>query len=293
MYPSSQSGGERKTYKIISKKKLAHKETLFEVEAPDIAAKAQPGQFLIVVPHAKGERVPLTICGYDRKKGTVSFAFHEVGKTTKELACFNEGDCLLNVTGPLGNPSEIKKFGKVLCVGGSIMIAPLLLQVKALKEAGNKVTTVLGCRSKEFLFMQKEAEALSDKVYIASDDGTIGYKGLDFLKDLLKKETFDRCVVLGPVVMMRDVSEITRPYKIPTIVTLTPIMIDGMGMCGVCRVTVGGKMQFGCVDGPEFDGHQTDFEELIRRQRTMLPEERVGSLLWETSGGCKCGRNKA
>jgi ferredoxin--NADP+ reductase len=289
---SSESGGESKTYKIVSKKKLARKETLFEVCAPDIAAKAKPGQFVIVVPHERGERVPLTICGYDAKKGTVSFAFHEVGKTTKELGCLNEGDCLLNLTGPLGNPSEIKKFGKVLCVGGSIMIAPLLLQVKAMKEAGNHVTTVLGCRSKEFLFMEKEAKALSDKVYVASDDGTIGYKGLDFLQDLLKTEKFDRCVAMGPVVMMKNVSDITKPYAIPTVVTLTPIMIDGMGMCGVCRVTVAGKMQFGCVDGPEFDGHQTDFEELIQRQRLMLPEERVSSMLWEM-GGCKCGRNKA
>jgi ferredoxin--NADP+ reductase len=289
---SGESGGESKTYKIISKKKLAHKETLFEVYAPDVAAKAQPGQFVIVVPHERGERVPLTICGYDAKKGTVSFAFHEVGKTTKEMGCLNEGDCLLNITGPLGNPSEIKKFGKVLCVGGSIMIAPMLLQVKAMKEAGNQVTTVLGCRSKDFLFMEKEAKALSDKVYVASDDGTIGYKGLDFLQDLLKTEKFDRCVALGPVVMMKDVSEITKPYGVPTVVTLTPIMIDGMGMCGVCRVTVAGKMQFGCVDGPEFDGHQTDFEELIQRQRLMLPEERVSSMLWEM-GGCKCGRNKA
>jgi ferredoxin--NADP+ reductase len=290
---SDKSGGESKTYKIVSKKELAHKEILFEVSAPDIAAKAKAGQFIIVVPNERGERIPLTICSYDAQKGTVSFAFHEVGKTTKALGCLNEGDCLLNVTGPLGNPSEIKKFGKVLCVGGSIMIAPMLLQVKAMKEAGNHVTAVLGCRSKEFLFMEKEAKALSDKVYVASDDGTIGYKGLDFLKDLLRTEKFDRCVVLGPVVMMRDVSEITKPYGIPTIVTLTPIMIDGMGMCGVCRVTVAGKMQFGCVDGPEFDGHQVDFDGLIQRQRLMLPEERLSSMLWEMHGGCKCGRDKA
>ena len=199
----------------------------------------------------------------------------------------------MNVTGPLGNPSEIKKFGKVLCVGGSIMIAPLLLQSKAMKEAGNEVTTVLGCRSKDFLFMEDKAKAYSDKVYIASDDGSIGYKGLDFINDLLKKEKFDHCVAMGPVVMMKNVSEMTKPYGIPTIVTLTPVMIDGMGMCGVCRVTVDGKMQFGCVDGPEFDGHKTDFDELIQRQRLMLPEERLSSVLWEISGGCKCGRNKA
>jgi ferredoxin--NADP+ reductase len=144
-------------YKIVSKKALAHKETLFGVEAPDIASKAKPGQFLIVVPHEKSERVPLTISGYDSNKGTVSFAFHEVGKTTKEMGCLNEGDCLLNVTGPLGNPSEVEKFGKVLCVGGSIMIAPAMLQVKAMKEAGNHVTTVLGCRSKDFLMMAQSA----------------------------------------------------------------------------------------------------------------------------------------
>jgi len=170
-----------------------------------------------------------------------------------------------------------------------VMIAPLLLQVKAMKAAGNKVTTILGARTKEFIMMEDEAKAMSDKVYIATDDGSKGYKGLDFLKDLLKKEKFDRCIVMGPVILMKDVSEITKPYGIPTVVTLTPIMIDGMGMCGVCRVSVGGKMKFGCIDGPEFDGHQTDFDQLILRQRTMLPEERLSSVLWEMRGGCKCG----
>ena len=280
-------------YKIVTKKDLALKIKLFEIEAPDIAAKAQPGQFLIVIHDKTGERVPLTICGYDKAKGTVSFAFHEVGKTTKTLAKLNEGDNIDNVTGPLGNPSEVKNFGKVLCVGGSVMIAPLLLQAKAMKEAGNNVTTILGARTAEFVMMQEEAKEVSDRVFLATDDGSLGYRGLDFLKDLLKNEKFDRCVVMGPVILMKDVSEITKPYCIPTTVTLTPIMIDGMGMCGVCRVTVGGKMLFGCVDGPEFDGHQTDFDELIIRQRTMLPEERLSSVLYEMDGGCKCGRNKA
>jgi ferredoxin--NADP+ reductase len=277
-------------YRISSKRRLAYKKTLFEVEAPDIAAKARPGQFLIVIAREGGERVPLTICDYDALKGTVSFASHEVGKTTKELGTFNQGDCLFNVTGPLGNPSEVRNFGRVLCVGGSIMIAPILLQTRAMKAAGNHVTTVLGCRGDEFLFMKEEAMAISDKVHVASDDGTAGDKGMDFLKDLLIKERFDRCVAMGPVVMMKWVSEITKPYGIPTVVTLTPIMIDGMGMCGVCRVTVGGRMMFGCVDGPEFDGHQTNFDELIMRQRTMLPEERLSSVLWETNGGCRCER---
>jgi ferredoxin/flavodoxin---NADP+ reductase len=261
------------------------------VEAPDVAAQSQAGQFLIVIHGKTGERIPLTISSYDRSKGTISFAFHEVGKTTKGIGLLNQGECIDNVTGPLGNPSEIKNYGKVLCVGGSVMIAPLLLQVKAMKEAGNKVITVLGARTKEFIMMENEAKALSDKVYVATDDGSVGYKGLDFLKELLKTEKFDRCVVMGPVILMKDVSEITKPYNIPTIVTLTPIMVDGMGMCGVCRVTVDGKMMFGCVDGPEFDGHKTNFDELILRQRTMLPEERLSSVLSEMSGGCKCGRS--
>jgi ferredoxin--NADP+ reductase len=273
-------------------KELAPKEKMFEVEAPDIAAKAQPGQFVIVIVDEKGERIPLTICDYDRTKGTVSFAFHEVGKTTKELGVLREGDSLENVTGPLGNASEIKNYGKVLCVGGSIMIAPLLLQVKAMKEAGNSVTTVLGARIKDVLMLEDEAKAMSDKLYIATDDGSKGYQGLGFLKEVLKTEKFDRCVAMGPVVMMKTVSEITKPFGIPTIVTTTPLMVDGMGMCGVCRVTVGGKMQFGCIDGPEFDGHLVDFDELVKRQRMFLPEERLSSVLWEI-GGCKCGRNKA
>jgi ferredoxin--NADP+ reductase len=275
----------------VTKKELAPKIKMFEVEAPDVAAKSQAGQFLIVINGKEGERIPLTITGYDTAKGTVSFAFHEVGKTTKALGLLNQGESIDNITGPLGNPSEVKNFGKVLCVGGSVMIAPLLLQAKAMKAAGNNVTTILGARTKEFIMMEEEAKRYSDKVYVATDDGSVGYKGLDFLKDLLKKEKFDRCVVMGPVILMKDVSEMTKPYGIPTIVTLTPIMIDGMGMCGVCRVTVGGKMLFGCVDGPEFDGHQTDFDQLILRQRTMLPEERLSSILWEMRGGCKCGRS--
>jgi NAD(P)H-flavin reductase len=172
------------------------------------------------------------------------------------------------------------------------MIAPLLLQVKAMKDVGNKVTTVLGARIKDALAMEEEAREMSDEVYIATDDGSKGYKGLDFLKDILSKEKFDHCVTMGPVVMMKTVSEITKAFGVPTVVTLTPIMIDGMGMCGVCRVTVGGKMLFGCVDGPEFDGHQVDFDELILRQRLYLPEERLDSVLWEI-GECECGRGKA
>lgn len=276
-------------YEIVTKKELAPKIKLFEVHAPEIAEKANPGQFIILITGEKGERIPLTIAGYVREKGTITVVFNEVGKTTKQLGLLGKGDAIYNITGPLGVPSEIRKFGNVLCVGGGVMVAPLLLQVKALRDVGNTITSVVGARIKELLFFEEEIKRLSHKFYVATDDGSKGYKGLEFLKDVLKKEKFDRCVAIGPVVMMKDVSEITKPYGVPTIVTLTPIMVDGMGMCGVCRVTVDGKMKFACVDGPEFDGHLVDFDGLVKRQRMFLPEERLSSLLWENVGGCRCG----
>jgi ferredoxin--NADP+ reductase len=276
-------------YEIVAKRELAPKIKLFEVKAPEIAEKAQPGQFVILVLGAKGERIPLTIADYDRKKGTITFVFNEVGKTTKQLGLLKEGDSIGNITGPLGNPSEIKNFGNVLCVGGGVMIAPMLLQVKALRKAGNTVTTVIGARIRELLFFEDEMRALSNTLYVATDDGSKGFKGLGFLKEILEKEKINRCIAMGPVVMMKNVCELTKPFGIPTIVTLTPIMVDGMGMCGVCRVTVDGKMKFACVDGPEFDGHAVDFDGLIKRQRMFLPEERLSALVWERLGGCGCG----
>jgi len=216
----------------------------------------------------------------------VTFVFNEVGKTTKQLGCFNEGDNIPNFAGPLGNPSEIKKFGRVLCVGGGVMVAPLHLQVKALREAGNEVTTVIGARIKDLLIFEHEMKDASDEFYIATDDGSKGFKGLEFLKELLKTRQFQRAVAMGSVITMKTVSEITKPFGIPTVVTLTPIMVDGMGMCGVCRVTVGGETKFACIDGPEFNGHKVDFEELIKRQRMFLPEERLSSVIWEKFGGC-------
>jgi ferredoxin--NADP+ reductase len=276
-------------YEILAKKELAPKIKLFQVRAPAMAEKARPGQFLMLIIDEKGERIPLNIAEYDTKKGTVTFAFNEVGKTTKQLGCMKEGDCIWNITGPLGVPSEIKNFGKILCVAGGVMIAPMLLQIRTLREAGNHVTTVIGARINDLLFYENEMKAASNRLYVATDDGSKGYKGLDFLKEILKKEKFDRCVVMGPLTMMKEVSQITKPFGIPTVVTLMPIMVDGMGMCGVCRVSVDGKMKFGCVDGPEFDGHKVDFDGLVNRQRMFLPEERLSSLLWETVGECKCG----
>ena len=279
-------------YKIVTKKELASKIKLFEVYAPEIAEKVRPGQFIILIIDEKGERIPLTIAGYDAKKGTITFVFNEVGKTTKQLGFLKEGDCIESITGPLGNPSEIEKFGKVLCVAGGVMIAPMLLQVQALRETGNIVTTVIGARIKELLFFEEEMKALSHKLYMATDDCSKGYKGLGFLKGVLEKERFDRCITMGPVIMMKNVCEITKPFSVPTIVTLTPIMVDGMGMCGVCRVTVGGETKFACIDGPEFDGHLVDFDELVKRQRLFLPEERLSSLLWEKLGGGVFGRKQ-
>jgi ferredoxin--NADP+ reductase len=275
-------------YEILMKRELAPKIKFFEIQASDMAAKAKPGQFIILIIDEKGERIPLTLCGYDTEKGTVSFAFNEVGKTTKQLGLLKEGDSIWNVTGPLGVPSEIRDFGNVLCVCGGVMIAPMRLQIQALRKAGNTITTIIGARIKDLLFYEDEIGALSNKLCVATDDGSKGFRGLDFLKDILTKEKFDRCVAMGPVVMMKNISDLTKPFGIPTVVTLTPIMIDGMGMCGVCRVTVRGKMKFGCVDGPEFDGHQVDFDGLIRRQKMFLLEERLSSVLWEL-GGCKCG----
>jgi len=276
-------------YKIVTKKELAPKIKLYEIQAPEIAEKARPGQFVILIIDERGERIPLTIAESNPKTGTVTFAFNEVGKTTKQLGLLEEGDGIRNVTGPLGVPSEIRNFGKVLCIAGGVMIAPMLMQVKALLEAGNMITTIIGARIGELLFFENELKTLSNSFYVATDDGSKGNQGLEFLKDVLEKEKFDRCVVMGSVVTMKKVCEITKPFSIPTIITLTPIMIDGMGMCGVCRVYVDGKMKFGCIDGPEFDGHKVDFDGLIIRQKMFLPEERLSSLLWENRGGCKCG----
>ncbi|MEM2522046.1 MAG: sulfide/dihydroorotate dehydrogenase-like FAD/NAD-binding protein [Candidatus Bathyarchaeia archaeon] len=271
-------------YEVLMTKELAPKIKLFEVYAPDIAEKAKPGQFIIIILGEKGERVPLTIAGYNKEKGTITFAFNEVGKTTKQLGLLKKGERIWNITGPLGRPSEIKNFGKVLCVAGGVMIAPMLLQVKALREAGNTVVTVIGARIKKLLFFKKEMKALSHELYVATDDGSEGYKGLEFLKEIVAKEKFDRCIAMGSVPMLKKVCEITKPFKIPTVVTLMPPMVDAMGMCGVCRVTVGGQMKFGCIDGPEFDGHLVDFDELVKRQRMLLPEERLSALLWELGG---------
>ena len=272
-------------YEIVTKQELAPNIYLIELAAEDVAKKAKPGQFVILRLDEKGERIPLTIAGIDLEKGTVATAVHSVGRTTKKLAKMKAGDSIMDLSGPLGNPAEIGKFGRVLLVGGGVWCAPLYYVAQALREKGNEVVIVAAGRTKNGMVFEKELKEVSDEFYVATDDGSKGYQGLSFLKDVLKTQKFDHSIAMGPVVMLQTVTEITKPYSLKTMVTLASIMVDGTGMCGSCRVTVGGETKFACMDGPEFDGHQVDFEELIKRQRIYMPEERMASMIYEKLGG--------
>ena len=263
-------------YEILEKKVLSETVKLMKIKAPMVAKKAKAGQFVILRINEKGERIPLTIADFDRKQGTITIIFMEVGKTTKQLGALNVGESIENFAGPLGMPSEIKKYGTVVCVGGGVGIAPLYPIVKALKEAGNHVISILGARNEKLLLLEKEIEEFSDEFYIATDDGSKGHKG--FVSDVLQKqidekEKIDMVMAIGPVIMMKVVADLTRKYNIKTLVSLNPIMVDGTGMCGGCRVSVGGKTKFACVDGPEFDGHLVDFDNLMLRNRRFIREE--------------------
>ena len=271
-------------YKIVTKRELVPHINLFEFSAKEVAVKTKPGQFVILRIDETGERIPLTIADADVEKGTITLVCHEVGKTTKRLGSLREGDRILDLLGPLGKPVEIKKFGTVLCVGGEVMVAPLHFQAKAFHGAGNKVIGVIGARTESQLIFENEMREVCDELCVATDDGTKGYKGLDFLKDMLKERKIDRVIAMGPVIMMKTVSEFTRPYGLPTIVNLIPVMVDGMGMCGACRVTVGGKTMFACVDGPDFDGHQVDFEELMARLKMYAAQEKLAFVFYEKGG---------
>jgi ferredoxin/flavodoxin---NADP+ reductase len=264
-------------YEILTKKSLSPTVKLMEIKAPLVAKKAKPGQFIILRIDAHGERIPLTIADYDRKKGTITIIFMEVGKTTKQLGAMKKGDSIQNFAGPLGIPSEIEKYGMVVCIGGGVGIAPLYPIIRALKEAGNHVISILGARNKELLMLEEEIEKYSDELFIATDDGSKGHKGFvsDVLQKLIDEGTkIDVVWTIGPVIMMKVVAHLTREYDLKTIVSLNPIMVDGTGMCGGCRVTVGGKTKFACVDGPEFDGHQVDFDNLMLRNRRFIDEEK-------------------
>jgi len=281
-------------FEIILKKQLAPNVKLIEVKTPLIAKKALPGQFVILRVHEKGERIPLTIADKNLEKESITIVFQEVGKTTKLLGRLGVGDKISDIVGPLGNPSEIEKFGVVIGVGGGVGIAALYPILKGLKEKGNYVISIIGGRSSDYVIFREEIKNISDEIYITTDDGSLGRKGLvtDVLKEILEERKIDRIWAVGPTIMMKVVSDLTKNYGVPTIVSLNPIMVDGTGMCGGCRVTVGDKIKFTCIDGPEFDGHLVDFDELLARLKTYKEEEALALRLFEESEVGKVGHSK-
>ncbi|MDR2084692.1 MAG: sulfide/dihydroorotate dehydrogenase-like FAD/NAD-binding protein [Bacteroidales bacterium] len=276
--------------KIVEKKQLSEKIYRFEVEAPEIAVSRKPGNFIIFRLDEKGERIPLTIVDSDVEKGTISLIIQNVGVSSAKMCKLNAGDYLLDLVGPLGKATHIHKAGTVLALGGGVGIAPLYPIVKAFKEAGNKVITILACRSKELIILQDEMKEYSDELIIMTDDGTHGRKGLvtHGAEEVLQREKIDECIAIGPAVMMKYAALTTKKYNIPTQASLNAIMVDGTGMCGACRVTVGGTTKFTCVDGPEFDAHQIDFDELVMRLNAYKSLETKAFEKYNHSKSCKC-----
>ena len=263
-------------FKILDTLELGPKMHYVLMDAPMIARKAQAGQFVMVRVSEKGERVPLTIADYDRKCGTVTLVFQEAGKTTCAFGCMKKGDSLHDLLGPQGNPTEIEKFGHAVVIGGGIGVAPVFPLARALKEKGNKVTAIIGYRSKEHIFWEDRMKAVSDQLIIATNDGSYGKKGFvtDMLKGLIdSKEKINIVFAIGPAVMMKAVCDMTKSSGLKTIVSLNSLMVCGMGMCGACRVSVAEKTKFTCMDGPDFDGHQVDFALLMKRLESYKPEE--------------------
>lgn len=262
--------------KIISKEQFSEKVFKFEVEAPLIAKSRKAGHFVIIRVDEKGERMPLTIAGADTKKGTITLVVQTVGLSSSKLCQLNEGDYILDVVGPLGQATHIENFGTVVCAGGGVGVAPMLPIIQALKEAGNRVISVLAGRNKELIILEEEVRKSSDEVIIMTDDGSYGTKGLvtEGIESVIKREKVDKCFAIGPAIMMKFCCLLTKKYEIPTDVSLNTIMVDGTGMCGACRITVGGKTRFVCVDGPEFDGHQVDFDEMFKRMGSFRDVER-------------------
>ena len=265
-------------HKIIRKEILAAKIVLLELESPLVAAKAKPGHFVIIRAFEWSERIPLTIAESNPATGTVTIIIQEVGQGTIELCTMQAGDGILDVVGPLGTPAEIKNVGTMVFIGGGVGVPAIYPEAKEAKRLGNKVITIIGAQSKDLLILGKELESISDMVLYSTNDGSFGTKGFvtDVLKQLIDNKTeINEIIAIGPLPMMKAVSDLTRPYGIKTIVSLNAIMVDGTGMCGGCRVTVGGKNKFSCVDGPEFDGHQVDFDELLRRTKQYLNLEKA------------------
>jgi len=265
--------------KIVEMKKLAPSINLLRLEVPEITRKAKAGQFVVLRINEEGERIPMSITDLDLKTGILTIIFQEVGKSTAHLATFKKGEVLADVVGPLGIPTHIENFGTALCIGGGIGIAPVHFIAKALKQKGNKVISIIGARSKNLLILEEEMRKLSDELQVSTDDGSYGHHGFvtDLLTSLLANQPsgINFIMAVGPVIMMRAVCRITELHQIKTMVSLNPVMVDGTGMCGACRVTVGGKTQFACVDGPDFDGHQVDFDELLKRQNMYLKQEKI------------------
>lgn len=279
--------------KILKTQELSQNIKLFEFDVPLIARKAQPGQFVVLRINEPGERIPLTIADAKKDQGILVIVFQEVGKSTKLLGTLKVGDTIMDLIGPLGKPSEIENFGTAVCVAGGVGTPEIFPVTRALKQAGNKVISIVGARNKDLLIMQEEMKSVSDELYITTDDGSYGKKGLviDELKRLISENIkIDKVFAVGPVIMMKAVSDTTRPYNISTVVSLNPIMLDATGMCGVCRVEIGGETKFACVDGPEFDGHKVNFDSLMARLKTYLREEKESmNIFTKHSTGCVCG----
>jgi ferredoxin/flavodoxin---NADP+ reductase len=274
-------------YKILSRQDLAPIIHLFEIEAPDVAKKAQPGQFVIVRIDEKGERIPLTFADWNPQKGSVTIIFMEAGATTCRLGKMKPGEFITNFVGPLGVPTHIEKFGTVVCIGGGIGVAPITPIARGLKQAGNEVISIMGARNRGLLFWEEKLRSYSDQLIITTDDGSYGRKGLvtEPLKELLtSSQKIDQVIAIGPVIMMKFCSLTTQPFGVKTIVSLNPIMVDGTGMCGCCRVSVDGVTRFACVDGPDFDGHKVDWDLLTTRARSYAEEEKRSLERWQ----CQC-----
>jgi len=272
-------------YKILLRQDLVPNIHLFKVLAPAVAKKAQPGQFVVIRIDERGERIPLTIAGWDTEEGSVTIVFMEVGTTTHRLALLEAGDSITDFIGPLGLPTHIEKFGTVVCVAGGFAVATIVPIARAMREKGNKVISIMGARNKSLIFWEDELRSVSDQLIVTTDDGSYARQGLvtEPLKELLEgNERIDRVIAIGPSIMMKFCAQTTEPFGVKTIVSLNPIMVDGTGMCGCCRVSVGGVTKFACVDGPDFDGHQVDWDLLFARQRIYLDEEKRSFEQWQS-----------
>ncbi len=277
-------------FEIVRREEMAGGSVVLnEIKAPLIAKKARPGQFVILRASEKGERIPLTMAETDPEKGTITIIYQVVGKSTALFKTLKEGDRYLDIIGPLGKPTDIEKYdGDVVCVGGGTGVAVLHPITRGLKEKGNNVIAIIGARTKDLLILEDKMKAASHELFVCTDDGSYGHHGFvtDVLKDILEKRDVKLVVAIGPVPMMKFVCDITKKYNVKTIVSLNPIMVDGTGMCGCCRVSVGGETKFACVDGPEFDGHKVDFDELMKRLRSYLEEEKESYEKFKASCAC-------